>query len=237
MTQWQPVSLGRSGARVWRGDGRYRKQGRPTEIAAETERLRWLSRHGVPCPRVVSHADGVLVTDAVPGRALTEEWPPHVRPVLVEAYARLLHAVHSLPVEQCPFDSRLAGSMRAAADAVSAGEVELDQLDAERRGWSADRLLGELLATRPATEDLVVTHGDPTADNVVFDEQSGIAAFVDVGGLGVADRYRDLAIATRSVAAWGDRTYEARLLAAYGIEPAAVDEARITFYRLLDEFF
>jgi len=72
---------------------------------------------------------------------------------------------------------------------------------------------------------------------VVSDEERGVASFVDVGRLGVADRHRDLAIATRSVAAWGDATLAGRLLTAYGIEPATVDQRRITFYRLLDEFF
>lgn len=43
-------------------------------------------------------------------------------------------------------------------------------------------------------EDLVVAHGDFTPMNVL---EGGI--LIDVGALGVADRYRDLALAARDL--------------------------------------
>jgi aminoglycoside 3'-phosphotransferase II len=62
-----------------------------------------------------------------------------------------------------------------------------------------------------------------------------MTAFIDVGRLGVADRYQDLAIATRDLAdAWGPR-YAAQLLHDYGVGTGDLDKLR--FYRLLDEFF
>ena len=110
-----------------------------------------------------------------------------------------------------------------------AADPDLDDLDEERRGWTLDRLVAELLATRPADEDLVVCHGDLTLDNVLFDPDTGRATgLIDAGRLGVADRWMDLALATRSLGPAADR-----YLARYGIAP---DPAKLAFYRLLDEF-
>jgi kanamycin kinase len=116
-----------------------------------------------------------------------------------------------------------------------AAEIDLDQ---ERPGRSRDDLVAELMATRPSSEDLVVCHGDLSLPNVVFDPDTyAVAGLVDAGRLGVADRWVDLAIATRSMtsrlnAQYGPGTME-RFLARYGIP---FDRAKCDFYRLMDEF-
>ena len=85
-------------------------------------------------------------------------------------------------------------------------------------------------------EDLVVCHGDPCLANVLFDD-GRLTGVIDVGRLGVADRYHDLAIATRSLANnWGP-IYADRLLQRYRLPGGRVDAEKIRFYRLLDEFF
>ena len=61
-----------------------------------------------------------------------------------------------------------------------------------------------------------------------------IAGFVDVGRAGVSDRYRDLALAARSIEYNLGSEYVAPFFATYGVEP---DPRRTAFYRLLDEFF
>lgn len=71
-----------------------------------------------------------------------------------------------------------------------------------------EEVLAGLLAVRPAEEDLVFTHGDPSLPNVILEasELTGfVTGFVDVGRAGVGDRYRDLALAARSLAYnWGE---------------------------------
>ncbi|MDG4821218.1 aminoglycoside 3'-phosphotransferase [Asanoa sp. WMMD1127] len=233
MTEWHLVSTGRSGALVWRGPGVYRKRGKPDEIAAEAARLSWLAGQGFPCPEVVDHRPGELVTTALPGRPGSADWPTARRPALAAAIGALLRDLHQLPVADCPFDRTLATTMALAAANT---DVDLDDLDPARAGWSADRLLAELRATRPRDpEDLVVGHGDPCLPNFLFDDDLRPTGVVDVVRLGVADRHNDLAIATRHLTARWSSASAADLLTAYGRPDP--DPAKIAFYRLLDEFF
>ena len=218
---WEEVSGGRSGVRVTRRDGVYRKESADprVDLVGEGERLRWLRRRGIPAAEVLECRPGLLVTAAVPGRPAGD--PARV----AGALADLTRQLHAVPVTVCPFDRRLAVTVPEAL----AAEPDLDDLDEERRGWTRERLVAELLATRPADEDLVVCHGDLTLDNVLFDPDTcRVTGVLDAGRLGVADRWVDLAIATRSLG-----SAASRFLARYGV---AVDPAKLAFYRLLDEF-
>ena len=228
--------MGLSGAAVARSKGRYRKVSDDPrhDLVGEGERLTWLREQGIPAAEVLECRPGYLLTAEVPGRSAADEWPAESHPRVIDALAELTRALHALPVAGCPFDRRLAVTIPEAL----AAEPDLADLDAERVGWSRERLVAELLATRPAEEDLVVCHGDLCLPNVLLDPETvRVTGVIDVGRLGVADRWVDLALATRSIdndrnPQYGPGT-DARYLASYGIAP---DEPKINFYRLLDEF-
>lgn len=88
--EWTPISIGCSGALVYRLDGAadlYVKVGNLTEnrdtgydLGAEAERLRWLAKIGIPTPEVVeydiSEDCAWVVTTAVPGRSAAEAGQP-----------------------------------------------------------------------------------------------------------------------------------------------------------------
>jgi kanamycin kinase len=196
---WEPVTTGRSGAVVSRGPGVFRKEALdPTEdLRAEAERLVWLAAQGIPVPKVLDADQTFLLTREVAGRTAADDWPAESRPRVVEALARVTRDLHALELEDCPFDRRLEVSIPAAMEA----QVDLADLDPERRGWSRERLVAELLSQRPEREDLVVCHGDLCLPNVLLDPDSfAVAGLIDTGRLGIADRWTDLAIATRSLA-------------------------------------
>ncbi|MBB5790941.1 APH(3') family aminoglycoside O-phosphotransferase [Jiangella mangrovi] len=228
----EEITTGKSGATVVRTAGTYRKESADDDLIGEGARLIWLAAHGIPAAEVLECGPGLLVTAEVPGRPAAGDWPPEARDRVVDALAELTRALHALPVGECPFDRRLAVTMPAALSA----EVDLDDLDDERHGWTRDQLVAELLATRPASEDLVVCHGDLGTLNVMVDPSTfEVTGVVDAGSLGVADRWLDLAIATRSLEGRvGGDGASARYLRSYGVE---VDAEKLTFYRLLDEFF
>lgn len=80
----------------------------------------------------------------------------------------------------------------------------------------------------PPADGAVVVHGDACAPNTLIGPDGRFAGHVDLGDLGVGDRWADLSIASMSLdwnygEGWHDLFYEA-----YGIEP---DERRITYYR------
>lgn len=82
----------------------------------------------------------------------------------------------------------------------------------------------------PEIDRLVVCHGDACSPNTLIDDRGCFAAHVDLGDLGLADRWADLAVATWSTRWNYGPGWEALLLEAYGIVP---DPARTAYYRLL----
>ena len=80
------------------------------------------------------------------------------------------------------------------------------------------------------TADLVVCQGDPCAPNTIIAPDARWAGHVDLGALGVADRWSDLAVASMSLDWNYGPGWQDEFFAAYGI--AARDE-RIRHYRAL----
>ncbi|MER8186104.1 APH(3') family aminoglycoside O-phosphotransferase [Kitasatospora sp. NPDC094015] len=261
--RWTPVTVGCSGAtvhRLERGDmtGYLKVAGRPahpdpgsahpdpgSDLAAEAERTAWLAAQGIPTAEILDQDTGPdggwLFTRAVPGRSAADPWPAEQLPALVDALAALARALHALPTANCPYDRTLATTLPAARRAAAAGLVDLDDLDEPRTGWSTDRLLAELDATVPAVEDVVLCHGDLCLPNVLLDPDTlRVTGLIDLGRLGRADRYADLALTARSLAAPVNAHQYApaladRFLTRYD-PPGGVDERRVAFYQLLDEF-
>jgi kanamycin kinase len=72
--------------------------------------------------------------------------------------------------------------------------------------------------------------GDPCAPNVLVGDDGEDVGVVDLGALGAADRWADLAVATWSTQWNFGAGWERVLLEAYGVEP---DPGRTAYYRLL----
>uniref|UniRef100_UPI0030F3B325 phosphotransferase n=1 Tax=Phenylobacterium sp. TaxID=1871053 RepID=UPI0030F3B325 len=93
----------------------------------------------------------------------------------------------------------------------------------------------QLTAMVPATEDLVLAHGDASLPNFVWDGGVGVS-LIDVGRFGIADRHQDLSLFLRSAKRNHPHVDAVRLLRTH-YPLADLDEARLDFYRFLDEFF
>ena len=231
------VWLNELGGLTFRLDGAYLKwapRGSGLDLAAEADRLTWAQQY-TPVPEVLDGGaddDGAwLLTREVPGRsAVDARWLAD--PVAaVRAAGQGLRALHeALPVDGCPFDwgvpTRIRASRRRAGERRAAGLVTPAEESQLARGSAA---LAALPAP-PPVDRLVVCHGDPCVPNTLIDDAGRWTAHVDLGALGVADRWADLAVATWSTVWNYGPGYEAVLLEAYGIEP---EPARTAFYRQL----
>jgi kanamycin kinase len=196
-------------------DGRYIKYGPvnpETSIAGEVRRLTWAAPH-LRVPAVIesgqSTTDEWLVSAAIPGdSAVAPQWIAEPA-TAVRAVGEGLRALHdALPVASCPFDWSVPARI---ANAASRG-IEVPAS----------------LRTPPPVDLAVVCHGDACCPNTLLDADGQWIAHVDLGALGVADRWADIAVASMSTEWNYGPGWEDALIEAYGIEP---DRERLAYYR------
>lgn len=221
----EDLAAGRSVEIVWRngiggvtfsiGDGtEYVKWGpehAEFDPDAEFERLRWVSAF-VAAPRPIDHGtdgDGNrwLRTVGIPATsAVLDGWrrrPDRVVPELGRALRRFHDGV---PANDCPWDWSIASRLAYHG-------LPLDALGP----WPSDR-------------DVVVCHGDACNPNFLLDSTGRCVAYVDLGRLGVGDRWADLAPALLSLGWNFGPGWEDAFLHGYGIAP---DAAKQDFYSRL----
>lgn len=237
---WEAVLGGESATEVFRRGGVYAKRcgaDGVAELRGERDRLEWLGGTGLPCAKVVDWVEepgsgAALLTTAVPGVS-GSELPPSRR--TADNLAAIVKALHEIPLADCPFERRLDDVLGQVTDVVRRGAVNPDFLTDEWRLVPPERLLADLyaeLAEVRAKADLVVCHGDACLPNFLFDPDTlECTGMIDVGHLGIADRYADLALLKAQLEdEWAvDAT---GFLKTYGL--AEPDAQRLTFYRLLD---
>ncbi len=167
--------------------------GREIELADERARLEWAASFH-PVPRVLDAGQLELGDDAL------AQW------LLMTA----------LPGESAVTD-RWRSEPRTAVRAIGEGLRLLHEaLPVEECPFVGPRLEGD---TAPPVDRLVVAHGDGCAPNTLLDERGRFLAHVDLGALGVSDRWSDLAIASMSLEWNYGAGWEDEFFAAYGIEP------------------
>ncbi|MDI6893297.1 MAG: aminoglycoside 3'-phosphotransferase [Bacillota bacterium] len=243
---WQQVALGASLCQVFdlmpHGGGPcvYLKVSGPTsgcQVRRERDRLVWL-RGRIPIPEVLGYVEYAgrqyLLTTGIAGVPASDPSLGGNLPRLVSLLAEGLKLIHAVPFEHCPFDARLEVEVVRAHGRMVAGLADEEDFDPVRKGKTARELYDMLIETRPAREDLVFTHGDYCLPNVIINDGE-ISGFVDLGSAGVGDRYRDLALAARSIGGNLGLRWVRPFFQAYGIHDP--DWARVEFYQLLDEFF
>lgn len=192
--------------------------GTELDLAAEADRLAWAAPYAA-VPEVVDFVSGddgdVLITAALPGgNAVTPRWRSEPE-VAVHALGEGLRALHeALPVESCPYSwSAHVRIARSRADGIPERVAVLDRL-----------------APAPEPDRLVVCHGDACAPNTLLAEDGTVTGHVDLGRLGVADRWADIAVGAWSTEWNYGPGFTGLYYEAYGVDP---DEERIAYYRAL----
>jgi kanamycin kinase len=138
---------------------------------------------------------------------------------------------HALPVADCPFSWMAQDRIAAAERAAAAGRLDTSDWAPEHRKLGIEGVLAQVQDI-PPPDKLVVCQGDACAPNTLITDDGRWSGHVDLGDLGVADRWADLAIATWSTGWNYGPGWEQLLLDTYGISP---DAERSRYYRLLWE--
>ncbi|WP_329347924.1 aminoglycoside 3'-phosphotransferase [Streptomyces sp. NBC_01261] len=204
------------------------------DLSAEVVRLRWAVAFAV-VPRVLDEgADETgswIVTAGLPGRTAVDDHWKRDPGTAVRAIGTGLRALHEqLSVGDCPFDWSAGQRLEAVRSRAAAGLIDpADRPEDFQHLGTVARAL-RVLTDIPPVDELVVCHGDACAPNTLIGDDGRCSGHVDLGALGVADRWADLAIATWSTRWNYGPGWEEPLLDAYGVEP---DPERIRYYRLL----
>ncbi|MFD4032667.1 APH(3'') family aminoglycoside O-phosphotransferase [Streptomyces sp. NPDC058637] len=247
---WLPVTTGESGAFVFRSTdaARYAKCvpfADAADLTAERDRIAWLGGQGVPAPQVLDwyggDAGACLVTSAVHGVPANQVPSQDLR----ASWARIAEAVrrlHEVPVSKCPFRRSLDTMVVRAHDVVARDAVNPEFLPVGQQHTPPMELLARL--TRQVLQrrdqeaaDTVVCHGDLCLPNIMLNPQTlDVSGFIDLGRLGQADRYADLALLLANAReTWTDeedaQAADVAFAERYGI---ALDHDRLRFYLHLD---
>lgn len=203
------------------------------DLAAEAARLGWAAAFAI-VPRVLAQgsddAGSWIVTAALSGQsAVSDRWrtDPRRAVAAIGHGLRVLH--HALPVRSCPFSWSVEDRLADAHHRARAGQLDPARWHEVHQHLTVPGALA-VLAQAPPVDQLVVCHGDACAPNTLLTDDGAWSGHVDLGALGEADRWADLAVATWS-AEWNyGPGWDDHLLASYGAHP---DPARIAYYRLL----
>jgi aminoglycoside phosphotransferase len=205
-------------------------------LQREIGAIRWLAGRGAP--RILWTGEQgthlVLITERLAGTAVSHV-PPQDAPEALAATARALAVLHGLDATGCGLDQTLATKLALARGRVEGGLVDPAEFDAKRQHFTAAAAFEPLLAATPPAEDLVFAHGDASLPNFIWSPGQPVG-LVDLGLAGPADRYQDLALFLRS-AARNHPQVDARAILRANYPVGDLDEAKVDFYRLLDEFF
>lgn len=243
---WREIEVGHSGTTVYQieraHDTLYLKVAsgyQVCELDEEVDRLRWLrGRLSVPQVLYAGDADNrrYLLMTAAPGLTAIDPDLTLAPETITRLLAEGMKAMHTLDITDCPYDHRLDQRLLLARGRMMQGLVDEMDFDSDRQGRTANAVYADLLATRPANEDLVFTHGDYCLPNILIDpQQQRISGFIDLGRAGMADRHQDIALCARSLAYNLGASWIPLLFDTYDREH--IDPAKIDFYRMLDELF
>lgn len=240
--------IGFSGDQVYIVDGGYKgkdiviKMSKRIEVYHEGENLKWLKKY-VAAPDVYFNKkiEGTyyLVMEKLPGvmfQELLTEIP--IKDFIIK-YAKLIKQFHSINYEGLPYNHDLKSKLKQVYQTVNKSEVKEQYFEREIKHLDGKQVYQLMMENMVDSEDLVLCHGDVCMPNIIM-ENNNLSGFIDIIGVGVCDRYLDIAIALRTLRynleLYGyslECEYIKLFKDSYGIDK--LDCEKIKFYFLLDE--
>jgi len=158
------------------------------------------------------------------------------QPIDPESLARLvgstLREVHSIDLDNCPYESPISTWRSLAAAKVLAGEIETASSGPYSRLAPAELLeiLDEMIESSKAVHDEVLIHGMATTAHMWIVPDATIV-FTGWQMSGIGDRHHDLAVAAASLTERFGPALVPPMLESYGLD--LVDPQRLDLHQLL----
>lgn len=211
---------------------------------------KWLGKK-IPIPEIpaycISKGTAYTLSTRIEGKMLCDDSYLHQPETLIQIAADGLKQLWEVDIKDCPHNSsRLSERLKEAEYNVMNGLVDIENAEPETfgpNGFAGPEELLRWLQDNQPEEDIVFTHGDYSLPNILV-SGNRINGFIDLGKMGPADRWQDVAIALRSLEhnfsgryRDGKRIFDFKpqmLLDKLGIE---FDSHKYSYYILLDELF
>ncbi|MTI48104.1 MAG: aminoglycoside 3'-phosphotransferase [Firmicutes bacterium] len=207
------------------------------ELEVEYKLLKWLEER-FKAPQIIefkkSENNFFLLMTAIDGVTL-EQYLSQSASIedTVKIYAESLKLIHSIDITGCPNIESDDNMLVEARKNLELG-IKQSDLDDEFRDISPIELYNKLVSLKPQSNENVFIHGDYCLDNIIIKENK-LNGIVDLGRAGIGDKYKDIALAVRTIKGdFGEEWLEI-FFSTYGI--VKPDWNKIKFYIIMDEFF
>jgi aminoglycoside phosphotransferase len=237
-TEWEAVTIGRSGMQVFHAGDGYLKIARQEQMSEgrllrEKERLLWLQGR-LPVPQVYYYGQGgsfeYLYLSEIQGVMACDQRFREDMPSLIHLLAEALHLVHAIDSQQCPFTSPLQPRLEEIQQQIAGDHIDEAMFATDHQGLAPQAWYEQLERLRPATDELAFVHGDFCLPNILIDPRKKcINGLIDWELCGLADRHEDLVDACWSLGYNFDPSWIPLLQEAYGLE--SIDPKRLAFYQ------
>ena len=210
--------------------------------------MRWLEGK-LPVPKVICYeADNdfqYLLMSRISGKMSCDEYYLEHPRELCRLLAQAFKMLWSIDVTGCPRERAIDNELEEAKYRVENNLVDLDDAEPDTFGENGfenpQALLAWLQNHKPEYEP-VLSHGDFCLPNI-FLKDNQVSGFIDLGAVGIGDKWRDIALCYRSLKHNVDGTFGGKiypdvnpdlLLEELGID---TNHEKIRYYILLDELF
>ena len=216
------------------------------ESQNEVKIMKWLKNCSY-FPKIIKYENtndfSYLLMTKIKGKMSCDEKYMSNGNILIKALVDGLKFLWSFDISNCPFVHNLNNKIKQIEQKINKGLINLEDVNLdfflENKFQKPKDLLDWLIINQPKVEELVLSHGDYCLPNIFINENI-FSGFVDIGQLGIADKWLDIAICYRSLKSNVEGKYDGKK---YDINPNFLFNQlkiepnwdKIRFYILLDE--
>lgn len=215
----------------------------------EYQIINWLNQK-IPTPKIIAYElennTSYTLMSKIEGKMLCDEEYLNHPSRLVDLLVKALNMLWSIDEKDCPIDNSLDEKLKRARYNVENNLVDLDHVEEDTfsdKGFKDSFDLLNWLENNRPKEEIVFSHGDLSLPNIIVEGEE-IKGFIDLGNMGKADKWQDIAICYRSLKHnLEDRHNGGIPYQGYDLKDffkkleIDVDEKKLKYYLLLDELF